>query len=62
MEHVIFDQGAMEKLMAITNGDMRRAITLLQTCHQLCQNSPITMEVVVDIGGHVLITFNQIIY
>ena len=36
LEHVNCAPGALEKIMDVSGGDMRRAVTFLQSCSQLC--------------------------
>jgi hypothetical protein len=44
--------------MELSGGDMRRAVTFLQSCYQLCGgssiNGTVTTDIVVDISGEVI--------
>lgn len=40
--------------MEVSGGDMRKAVTYLQTCHQLSDGNAITLDDVVDISGKVI--------
>ena len=57
MEHVEIAPGSLEKIMEVSGGDMRRAVTFLQSCFQLSGGTtyptPVTIDMVVDIGGEV---------
>ena len=46
--------GSLDAIMNVSGGDMRKAVTFLQTCHQLSDGNPISLEDVVDISGQVL--------
>ena len=56
-EQVKVGEGSLEKIMELSGGDMRRAVTFLQSCFQLsgglALNLPITTNIVVDISGEV---------
>lgn len=56
-EQVKVEEGCLEKIMELSGGDMRRAVTFLQSCFQLSGgtqlNLPITIDIVVDISGDV---------
>ena len=53
LEGVRCDEGVLERIMEVSGGDMRRAVTFLQSCSQLCRNKPISVNVVIDISGSV---------
>ena len=42
--------------MLTSGGDMRKAVTYLQSAHQLSGGNKITPEMVVDVSGQVIIT------
>jgi DNA polymerase III delta prime subunit len=48
-------ENVLDTVLACANGDMRRAVTLLQSAKQLVAgvNKPVTHELVVDIAGKV---------
>lgn len=54
-EHVTMAPGALDSIMKFSGGDMRRAVTLLQSSSQLRKNpsTPVTTAMVVDIGVEV---------
>ena len=55
-ENVLLEEGSLNAILEAANGDMRRAVTILQSCQQLCGGVgwPVTVEVVLDISGKVL--------
>lgn len=53
-ENVQLGEGTLDAVMRASNGDMRKAVTFLQSAHQLCLGQgTITAEMVVDISGQV---------
>lgn len=52
-ENVELQPGCLDAIMKVSAGDMRKAVTYLQTCHQLSGGAPISMEDIVDISGQV---------
>jgi hypothetical protein len=46
--------------MQASGGDMRKAVTYLQTAHQLSDGIPVTSEDIVDISGQVCDIFLSI--
>eukprot|EP01036_Dinobryon_divergens_P023033 gene23033-31346_t len=52
-EHVQIDEVTMSLILKTSGGDMRKAVTYLQSSHQLSGNAPITIDTVVDISGQV---------
>lgn len=52
-ETVSLSPGAMDSIMQASGGDMRKAVTYLQTAHQLSDGIPVTSEDIVDISGQV---------
>ena len=46
----------MALILKTSGGDMRKAVTCLQSCRQLCGDAPITADVVIDISGQVTTT------
>jgi len=53
-EGVQLDDGAMNTILLASGGDMRKAVTFLQTSHQLApQGTSVTSEIVIDIAGMV---------
>jgi hypothetical protein len=55
-ENVTLQAGCMNAIMGAAGGDMRKAVTFLQTCHQLSDGNAVTLEDVVDISGQVCST------
>lgn len=51
MENVRLQEGALEQLMRASGGDMRKALTFLQSCRQLSGEQPVSAEVVTDVSG-----------
>lgn len=51
-EDVILADGALDTIMKASNGDMRKAVTYLQSAHQLCvgDRKIVTTEIVIDIS------------
>ena len=41
--------------MSASGGDMRKAVTFLQSSHQLSGGAPVSMKMVTDIGGQVCV-------
>ena len=52
-EGVRLGEGALDTILETSGGDMRKAVTFLQSSHQLSGGQPITHEMVVDISGMV---------
>lgn len=52
-EQVTIDAPTVELMLQVANGDMRKAVTLLQSCHQLAIGQPVTPELVLDTSGAV---------
>lgn len=55
-EHVLYEDGALERLLSASEGDLRKAITLLQSAaklHGAASNSAVTVETVDEISGTV---------
>jgi replication factor C subunit 2/4 len=52
-ENVQVDEATLDALLAASNGDMRKSVTFLQSCHQLTFGTSITPELVIDISGKV---------
>ena len=52
-ENVSLQPGCLDAIMNVSGGDMRKAVTYLQTCHQLSAGNAICLEDVVDISGQV---------
>lgn len=56
-EGVKTSPGAVEKIMEVSGGDMRRAVTFLQSCFQLSGGAAlgqaVTPEIVIDISGEI---------
>ena len=44
----------MALIMKTSGGDMRKAVTYLQSSHQLSGKAPISIETVIDISGQVV--------
>ena len=53
-EHVQVDEATMALIMKTSGGDMRKAVTYLQSSHQLSGKAPISIETVIDISGQVV--------
>jgi replication factor C subunit 2/4 len=54
MEAVELASGALDAIMTASGGDMRKAVTFLQSSHQLSAGTPVTVGIVSDISGEVL--------
>ncbi len=53
-EHVQLTEGTLDAIMKSSNGDMRKAVTFLQSAHQLCLGqTTISADMVIDISGQV---------
>ena len=52
-EGVRLGDGALDTILKTSGGDMRKAVTYLQSSHQLSGGQPVTTEMVVDISGQV---------
>ena len=52
------DEATMALILKTSGGDMRKAVTCLQSCRQLCGDAPITADVVIDISGQVVTSTN----
>jgi DNA polymerase III delta prime subunit len=53
MEGVALSNGALDAITCASGGDMRKAVTFLQSSHQLSAGTPVTMTIVADISGEV---------
>ena len=53
METVTLAEGALAAIMTASCGDMRKAVTFLQSSHQLSAGGPVTVATVSDISGQV---------
>jgi replication factor C subunit 2/4 len=53
METVVLANGALSAIMTASGGDMRKAVTFLQSSHQLSAGCPVTTATVTDISGQV---------
>jgi len=51
-EEVVLADGALDTIMKASNGDMRKAVTYLQSAHQLCtgDSKVVTTDIVLDIS------------
>ena len=52
-ESVLLDDGALNAIMSASGGDMRKAVTFLQSAHQLSGGTQVTGNMVSDISGQV---------
>lgn len=52
-EKVLLADGALDTIMRASEGDMRKAVTYLQSSHQLSGDKAITSDLVIDISGQV---------
>jgi len=52
-EGVQLGEGALDTILTCSGGDMRKAVTFLQSSHQLSGGQPVSTEMVVDISGQV---------
>jgi replication factor C subunit 2/4 len=52
-EGVILEDGALDTILAVSLGDMRKAVTFLQSSFQLSSGEPVKAELVIDISGEV---------
>lgn len=57
METVTLATGALSAIMEASGGDMRKAVTFLQSSHQLSAGLPVTISIVTDISGQVRLLF-----
>ena len=58
IEHVQLDEGALNTIMVVSEGDMRKAVTYLQSASELAgKNSIVTSEIVHDVSGQVFSSF-----
>ena len=53
METVVLASGALSAIMTASGGDMRKAVTFLQSSHQLSAGTAVTTDIVTDISGQV---------
>ena len=53
METVLLAADALSAIMEASGGDMRKAVTFLQSSHQLSAGSPVITSIVTDISGQV---------
>ena len=53
MEAVVLAEGALSAIMTASGGDMRKAVTFLQSSHQLSAGTAVTTAIVTDISGQV---------
>ena len=53
MEAVALANGALDAIMCASGGDMRKAVTFLQSSHQLSAGTLVTIAIVSDISGEV---------
>lgn len=58
-EGVSLGENALETIMRVSQGDMRKAVTYLQCAHQLSSGSPVTVDLVVDISAEVLFLYEK---
>jgi DNA polymerase III delta prime subunit len=55
MEHVELEEDALNTIMTVSEGDMRKAVTYLQSAHELAgKNSSISSDIVLDVSGQVI--------
>ncbi len=54
-ENVRLAPGSLDAILHASGGDMRKAVTYLQSAHQLSGGNEVTSEMVVDISGQVLV-------
>lgn len=52
-ENIRLAEGAMDSILRVSGGDMRKAVTYLQSSSQLCGDSAISSALVIDISGEV---------
>lgn len=53
-EGVVLGEGALDQVMKASDGDMRRAVTYMQTAHELSSaGAGVLREDIVDISGEV---------
>lgn len=54
MEHVHLGEGVLHTLMEVSEGDMRKAVTYLQSAHDLSgSGSQVSENMVFDVSGRV---------
>ena len=49
----MLEDGSLSAVMAASGGDMRKAVTFLQSAHQLSGGAPVSVQMVTDISGQV---------
>ena len=47
------ENGTLSAIIAASGGDMRKAVTFLQSSHQLSGGVPVSVKMVTDISGQV---------
>ena len=52
-EGVSLNENALETILRVSRGDMRKAVTYLQCAHQLSTGSSITVDLIIDISAEV---------
>lgn len=52
-EGVVLEPSTLDAIMLASGGDMRKAVTFLQSSHQLSGGAPVTAAMVMDISAQV---------
>jgi replication factor C subunit 2/4 len=52
-ESVSLGEGALDTIMTVAEGDMRKAVTFLQSAHQLAGDSPVSVALIEDLTSQV---------
>eukprot|EP01035_Chromulina_nebulosa_P017830 gene17830-23441_t len=55
-ENVLIEDSAIEAIVIASRGDMRKAVTYLQSSHQICSGNLITSNTITEISGLVPVT------
>lgn len=54
-ESVQLGDGALDTIMKVSEGDMRKAVTFLQSAHELAgKNNTVSSDIVLDVSGQVI--------
>lgn len=53
-EGVELEEGTLNVILTASGGDMRKAVTYLQSAHQLSAGGSVTSDLIIDISGQVV--------
>lgn len=63
MENVRLAEGALDTIMTVSEGDMRKAVTYLQSANELAgRDSIVTSDIVLDVSGQVFFLIYLLIF